>query len=127
MKRIVVPAIDGITGEIIKARKDYGFFKVDISALLKHPFSSATTIVLYFLITRISKYNEINATYASISDATGISSDSVRVAISQLLDTNFMKRTGKTSYFLNPEIACRVSSGLRDRLSQEYKDIPTSK
>jgi hypothetical protein len=103
---------------------DTGFKKVFLGEVLSiiDEISNAKMKFLMWLLDNVDKQNRIIGTYPQLSEASGISRETIARLIPILLKANVLKRLAPSVYMLNPDISTSLSTQGRRNLLIQYVD-----
>jgi hypothetical protein len=80
------------------------------------------TRLAFWIIEHLNKENMLTMTYRQISDASGISLDTVRVTMKILVDADFLRRLNQGCYIVNPDVLFKGTRKNRLNILQQYND-----
>jgi len=123
---------DPETGEILdfmviqkNVNQDFGFHKIwleDLMNILNSMGNRKMTILTYLLKIMRNSDNTLNFTMRSLSEDTGVSLQTCQSTITELLESNVLKRDTRVKqlYTFNPDLIVKGNSNKRRRILIEY-------
>lgn len=102
--------------------RDFNFHKVWMRNFIStlDIVGNQKTKVCFWIIDNLTKENQLLYTYRGISEATGISLDTVTKTMKALLDADFLRK-GMVGYIVNPDIVYKgTRNGRLNVLNQYY-------
>lgn len=112
-------------GVVSIEERDFNFHKVWMRNFIStlEIIGNQKAKVCFWIIDNLNKENQLLYTYRGISDATGISLDTVAKTMKVLLDADFLRK-GDVGYIINPDILFKGSRSGRMNILNEYHNQP---
>lgn len=112
-------------GVVSIEERDFNFHKVWMRNFIStlEIIGNQKAKVCFWIIDNLNKENQLLYTYRGISDATGISLDTVAKTMKVLLDADFLRK-GDVGYIINPDILFKGSRSGRMNILNEYHSQP---
>ena len=113
------------TGEIGDMKNDFGFAKIDFKLLFDkcERLGHGECKVLLKMLSKMNFGNQVHGTYPELAQQAGVCESTVKLTIKKLRSWNLLIRESTSTYFVHPDLACRVSSEKRMMLLGSYKEI----
>lgn len=105
--------------------RDFNFHKVWMRNFIStlEIIGNQKAKVCFWIIDNLNKENQLLYTYRGISDATGISLDTVTKTMKVLLDADFLRK-GDVGYIVNPDILYKGTRKGRMNILNQYYSQP---
>lgn len=111
------------TGEVTQMQvvsiedRDANFHKIWLQHILNSIdlIGNQKTKLAFWIIENLNKENQLIMTQRKIAEKSGVSSDTVRLTIKALMDSNFLVRINSGAYMVNPEVIFK--GGKTDRIN----------
>ena len=105
--------------------RDFNFHKVWMRNFIStlEIIGNQKAKVCFWIIDNLNKENQLLYTYRGISDATGISLDTVTKTMKVLLDADFLRK-GDVGYIVNPDILYKGTRKGRMNILNQYYSTP---
>lgn len=121
--------INADTGEIEEMmvttieERDFNFTKVWLQSFLPQLrlIGNKKIDVCMWIIEHLNRDNQLIATYRQVSEATGVSLDTVTKTMKCLVDSNFMRREFSGCYRINPDILFKGGKQGRQNALFEFR------
>ena len=81
------------------------------------------TKLAFWIIDNVNKENQLIATLRSMSDATGMSLETVRKTMSILQGADFLRKSANGVYVVNPDIVFKGTRNARINILNTYKEL----
>lgn len=81
------------------------------------------TKLAFWIIDNVNKENQLIATFRSMSEATGMSLETVRKTMSILQGADFLRKLGNGVYVINPDIVFKGTRNARINILNTYKEL----
>lgn len=105
--------------------RDFNFHKVWMRNFIStlEIIGNQKAKVCFWIIDNLNKENQLLYTYRGISEATGISLDTVTKTMKVLLDADFLRK-GDVGYIINPDILYKGTRKGRMNILNQYYSTP---
>lgn len=104
--------------------RDFNFHKVWMKNFIStlDMVGNQKTRLAFWIIENLNKENQLTMTYRQISNASGISLDTVSKTMSILLEADFLKKINQGCYMVNPDVLFKGSRNGRLNILNQYRD-----
>lgn len=104
--------------------RDFNFHKVWMKSFIStlDMVGNQKTRLAFWIIENLNKENQLTMTYRQISNASGISLDTVSKTMSILLESDFLRKINQGCYMVNPDVLFKGSRNGRLNILNQYRD-----